>query len=168
LLKEIDEGYDDIIKAAHQLHKKAVARKAEYYSPVEAGVKHTKGLMEKFDREQEAIRQAEERRLREIARKEEEERLLQEAIEAEANGETDISEAILEEPIYVPPVVVQKEILKVNGGPTYRTVWKFRIKNVNQIPREYMTPNEIRIGAVVRAMKDQTAIPGIEVYSERV
>ena len=167
LLKEIDEGYNDIIRAAHQLHKKAVARKAKYYSPVEDGVKFVKGLLERFDRDQEEKRQAEERRLREIARKEEEERRLQEAIEAEANGETDISEAILEEPVYIPPVIVQKEIPKVSGGPVYRTVWKFRIKDKDRIPKEYMIPDEVRIGAVVRAMKDQANIPGIEVYSER-
>ena len=168
LLKEIDEGYNDIIRDAHQLHKKAVARKAKYYSPVEDGVKFVKGLLERFDGAQEAIWQAEKRRLREIARKEEEERRLQEAIEAEANGETEEAEAIIQEEIYVPPIILQKETPKVVGGPVYRTVWDFEIVNEGLIPRQYLQPNMVAIGSVVRSLKSATNIPGIRAFSRRV
>ena len=167
LLKEIDEGYNDIIRAAHQLHKKAVARKAKYYSPVEDGVKFVKDLLERFDRDLEEKRQAEERRLREIARKEEEERRLREAIEAEANGEKDIGEAILEEPIYVPPIIIEKEVPKVSGI-VFREIWDFEIVDEKLIPFEYLQPNMIKIGSVVRSLKSTTNIPGIRAFSRRV
>lgn len=168
LKEKVNETFKPIIEKAHAAHKEALAQKAKIFDPLEMAGKTVKGLMERYDREQEAIRQAEERRLREIARKAEEERILQEAIEAEKNGYDEEVETILEEPVYVPPVIVEKEVPKVSGGPVYRTVWKFRIKDVRLIPKEYLVPDEVKIGGVVRAMKESTNIPGVEVYSERV
>jgi colicin import membrane protein len=56
------------------------------------------------------------------------------------------------------------------AGTSARTNWKFRIVNVDLIPRNYMTPNEPEIGAMVRMLKDkdkaEATIPGIEVFSE--
>jgi len=89
LLKEIDEGYDDLIKAAHKLHKDAVAKKARYYSPVDTAVRTAKGLMSAWDLEQERLRREEQARLEAIARAEEEARRKAEAerIEAERKAE---------------------------------------------------------------------------------
>ena len=167
LKDKVNETFKPIIEKAHAAHKEALAQKAKIFDPLEMAGRTVKGVMESWDREQEAIRQAEERRLREIARKEEEERRLQEAIEAEANGEKDKAEDILKEEIYIPPVILAKATPKASGGPVYRTIWKFRIINADLIPKMYMQPDEIKIGGVVRAMKGQTQIPGIEVYSER-
>jgi len=44
--------------------------------------------------------------------------------------------------------------------------WSFRITNPALVPREYLTVDEQKIGAVVRALKDQAKIPGVEVFSE--
>lgn len=167
LKTEVDNAFKPIIFKANQAHKEALAQRDKIFKPLEVAGKLVKGAMERFDREQEAIRQAEERRLREEARKAEEERRLQEAIEAEQNGEVEIAEEIMQEEVYVPPVIVEKEVPKVEGV-VYRTVWKFRIRDINKVPREYLKIDEVKIGAVVRAMKQECKIPGIEVYSERV
>ena len=159
--------------------------------------------MEKYDREQEALRQAEEKRLRDIAEKEEaarrkaeldrleaerkaeEDRLMEAAAAAEKAGnqkqaeelaaaavevgETIAQEAavIAAESVYVPPVVIPKTVPKMAGGPVYRTIWKFRIVNEALIPRQFMMPNEVKIGGVVRSLKKESNISGIEVYEER-
>lgn len=167
MMKEVDEGFDKNIKRWHEGHKAAVADKARYWNPLNDTKKTIKMLMERYDAEQERLRKAEEARLREIARKEEEERLLQEAIAAEASGNKEEAAAIIEEPVYVPPVVVKKEVPKVQGM-SFRTIWKFRITDEKKIPREYLKPDEVKIGGVVRSMKKQTNIPGIEAYEERV
>lgn len=167
IMKQVDESFDPIISKAHQAHKEAVAQKAKIYDPLKAVYILVKKLMSDWDSKQEALRLAEERRLREIARKAEEERILQEAIEAVANGYEGEAEIILEEPVWVPPIIIEKEVPKVSGGPVYRTIWKFRIKNADLIPKMYMQPDEVKIGGVVRAMKEATNIPGVEVYSER-
>lgn len=112
LLEEINEGYDSLIKKAHELHKDAIAKKARYYVPTESGVKAAKKLLSDYSLEQERIRKAEEERLRKIEedrlaeerRKEqerlaaeakaEEDRLLNEAMAAEQRGDTETAEAL--------------------------------------------------------------------------
>jgi hypothetical protein len=177
MIKEVKDTFDPIVSAAHHAHKQATEKRAKFLDPLTAAQKSVKQLMGAYDAEQERIRRAEEARLAEIARREEEERRLQEAIaaekEARANGATkeeaaQEAQSIVDEPVYVPPVVVPKATPKMAGGPVYRTIWRFRIKDVNLIPRQYMVPNETAIGGVVRSLKGTTNIPGIEVYEERV
>jgi hypothetical protein len=115
--------------------------------------------------EQEKIRQAEERRLQELARKEEEERRLLEAIEAEKNGQQDEAQAIIDAPVQAPPVVVPKAVPKVEGI-SMRENWRFRIVDEKKIPREFLKVDEVKIGAYVRAMKSAGNIPGVEIYNE--
>jgi len=176
MMAEVDEGFDKNIKRWHEGHKGALADKARYWNPLNEVKKTIKIGMEKFDRAQEAIRLAEQRRLEEIARKEAEERALLEAIAAEEdakrNGATkeeaaQEAAAIIEDPVYVAPVILQKTTPKLAGGPVYRTIWKFKIENEALIPRQYMVPNETAIGQVVRALKGQTNIPGVKIYEER-
>jgi len=130
-------------------------------------------------------RQIEQKRLADEA-KAEEDRLLNEAQAAEQRGDTETAElltnaavesteqineviaAVAAEPIYVAPVVVPKAIAKIQGGPIYRTVTKFQIINADLIPRQYMVPDMVKIGGVVRALKTCANIPGIKVYEERV
>lgn len=118
-----------------------------------------------WNREQERIRQEEEARLREIARKEEEERQLQEAILAEQSGQKDVAEEIMAAPVQAAPVVVPKAVPKV-AGMSIRDNWKFRITNEKLVPREYLKVDEVKIGQVVRAMKSAANIAGVEVYNE--
>ena len=176
LRKEIDATFDPIIKKAHEAHKEAVAQKKKVDAPLVEAEGIIKPRIAAWNAEQERLRREEEARLREIARKQEEERLLMEAIaaeeEAKANGATNEeaaqeAAAIIAEPVYVAPVVVQKAVPKVSGIAMQQR-WKFRIVNAALIPREYMTIDEQKIGAVVRALKDQTRIPGIEVYPEDI
>lgn len=177
MMAEVDEAFDKNIKRWHEGHKDALADKAKYYAPLDQASRSVKKLMSDYDAEQERIRKAEEVRLAEIARKAAEEQALLDAIaaeeEAKRNGATkeeaaQVSQAIIEEPVYVAPVVVPKSVPKMTGGPVYRTIWKFRIKNAAIIPREYLVPDEVRIGGVVRSMKSACNIPGIEAYEERV
>jgi len=112
LLEEISEGYDSLIKKAHELHKDAIAKKARYFVPVDNGVKTAKKLLFDYDAEQERIRKAEEERLRkleeerlaeerrkeqerlETERKTEEDRLLNEALAAEQRGDAETAELL--------------------------------------------------------------------------
>jgi len=177
MIKEVKDTFDPICEAQHLAHKKAVEKRAKYLDPLTAAQKSVKQLMSSYDLEQEKIRQAEQRRLEEIARKQAEEQALLDAIaaeeEAKRNGATkeeaaQESAAIMEEPIFVAPVVIPKAVPKMQGGPVYRTVTKFRIVNEAIIPRQYLVPDMVKIGGVVRALKNQANIPGIEVYEERV
>lgn len=168
MIKEVKETFDPICEKAFAAHKEATGKRAKYLDPLTTAQKSVKQLMSAYDEEQEKIRKAEEDRLRKIAEDEEKERRLAEAIAAEQSGNKEEAEAIIEDPVYVPPVVVPKAVPKMQGGPVYRSIWKFRIKNPALIPREYMMPNEVMIGGVVRNSKGVINIPGVEAYEERV
>jgi hypothetical protein len=177
MIKEVKDTFDPICDAAHKAHKAAVEKRAKYLDPLTAVQKSVKGLMSAYDAEQERIRREEQARLAEIARKAAEEQALLDAIaaeeEAKRNGATkeeaaQEAEAVMAEPVYVPPVVLPKATPKLQGGPVYKTAWKFRIVDANKIPRQYMVPDEKAIGAIVRSTQGRIEIPGVEAYSERV
>ena len=167
LRAKIADTFDDIIKAAHLAHKKAIEKKKMHDDPLNAAERLVKKEMERFDTEQERIRKAEEDRLQEIAQKEAEDRRLEEALAAEKAGRKEEAAAIIETPVTIAPVVIAKVTPKMEGGPVYRTIWKFRIMNAALIPREYLMPDEVKIGGIVRSMKSAVSIPGIEAYEER-
>jgi hypothetical protein len=140
----------------------------------------------------EALRRAEEEKRRneelarlEAERKAEEERLLEAAMAAELAGDNTTAEAltlaavqttaeakqeaaaIQAEPVYVAPVVLPKATPKLQGGPIYKTIWKYRITDPLMIPRQYLIPDEKTIGAVVRSSQGRVNIPGVQPYEER-
>lgn len=168
LKDQVVDTFKPIIDKAHAAHKEALAQKAKIFDPLDTASRTVKSLMEKYDREQEAIRQAEERRLQEIARKAEEDRKLQEALAMEATGNKEEAQVIINEEVYVPPVIVPKAVPKMSGGPVYRTIWDFEIINEALIPRQYLIPDLVKIGGVARALKKEAKIPGVNVWEKRV
>jgi len=52
---------------------------------------------------------------------------------------------------------------KQDSGVRYRTSWQYEIVDAALVPREYMQVNEVKIGTVVRALKDDCNIPGVRV-----
>lgn len=184
MMKEVADTFDPIIEKAHSAHKEALAKKAKYYAPLDKASKDVKRLMSDYDMEEERKRRLEEDRLRKIAedaekarleqeRKEAEERQLQEAIAAEAAGDTKVAEAILEAPVYVPEPefvpapVVPKAVPKISGV-SYRTVWSCEVVNVDLIPRKYLVPDMVMLNKIASAEKDKMNIPGVKPTSRRV
>ena len=167
MMKEVSDTFDPLIEAAHLSHKKALEKKAKFYQPLDLASRSVKKLMSDYDTEQERIRKAEEDRLQKIAQKQAEDRRLEEALAAEKAGRKEEAAAIIETPVTIAPVVIAKVTPKMEGGPVYRTIWKFRIMNAALIPREYLIPDEVKIGGVVRSLKAAVSIPGVEVYEER-
>jgi hypothetical protein len=74
-------------------------------------------------------------------------------------------EEVLQTPIPLPAPVISHTFEKM-AGVTAKAVWKWRIIDANKIPREYLSVNEVAINGVVRGMKGNTRIPGIEVYED--
>jgi hypothetical protein len=170
LREEVANTFDPQISQANKLHKSLIAEKNRHDGPLETGEKKAKEAMRIYDDEQIRIAREAENRIREEARKQEEERRLQEALAAEKDGEKELAEEIIKEPIWTPPVTVQKATPKVSGV-VFRTYWMWRVKDINKVPRQYMTLNESLIGKIVSDKKNkeqaEAMIPGIEVYSER-
>jgi len=165
--KQVEEVFDPIVSKAHAAHKEAVAQKKKFMDPLLQAETSVKGKVSIYRMEEDRNRRAEEQRLAEIARKEAEERALAEAAQLEASGEKELAEMVLETAAEAPaPVVVIESFVPKQAGVSGRTNWKYRIVNESLIPREFLSVDPVKIGAVVRSQKGMTKIPGIEVYSE--
>ena len=186
MIKEVKDTFDPICEAAHRAHKEATGKRAKYLDPLTAAQRSVKGLMADYDADQERIRQAEQRRLEEIARKEAEEEALLDAIaaeeEAKRNGATkeeaaQEAEAVMAEPVYVPPVVLPKATPKLAGGPVYREMWSAEVTDIKALCRavaagtistEMVIGNMPALNKMAIAMKATMNIPGVRSISKRV
>ena len=185
MIKEVKDTFDPICDAANRAHKEATAKRAKFLDPLQDAYRSVKGLMAAWDAEQERIRMEEQRRLAEIARKEAEERAILEAIaaeeEAKRNGATaeeaeEEAAAIIEQPVYVPPVVVPKAVPKVQGV-SYRELWSAECFDVKALCRaigegrastEYVSPNMPALNRVATALKSTMNVPGCRAVMRRV
>ena len=143
-----------------------MAYRKEHDDPLDAAEAEIKNKMNAYLAEQERQRQAEEARQQLEAQKAAEAKAEEDARLLEATGDTEAAEAVRTEPV-VAPVVVIAPVAKPNGIAT-QSIWRYRVTNANAIPREYLAIDEKKIGAVVRAMKAATNIPGVEVYEEKI
>jgi hypothetical protein len=166
ILKEIGDTFDEPIQAAHQAHKKMLAAKKKHTDPLLVAERTIKSGMSVYQAEQRRVAEAEERRLRDIARQEEEERRLAEAAELEAEGKGEEAEEVIDAPVETPPVVLQKAT-KVEGIST-RKKWCWRLDDRSKIPPAYLIVDEKMVNKVVSAMGAECRIPGIMVFSEDV
>ena len=167
MIKEVESTFTPICEAAFMAHRKAIEKRDGLLNPLKDVSRGIKRAMSSYDLVKEQRRREEQKKLEEIARREEEERKLREAIEAEEAGEKEIAEEILKEEIFVPPVVLLKETPKVKGV-SFRTIWDFEIINASLIPRQFLSPDLVKIGGVVRSLKEATQIAGVKVFPRRV
>jgi hypothetical protein len=161
LRKSLTRPLDDSKKRIMDLFRNPL----DVLSKAEAAIK--RGMLG-YQQDQERIRRAEEARLAELQRKEAE-RIAKRAEKADANGNADKAEALRDQAqqlASVTPLVATK--VEPVAGINTKTVWKYRIVDVNIIPREYMVANDKMIGDVARANKGTLKIAGVEFYPEQV
>lgn len=165
---EVDRVFDPIIKRAHEAHKEALAQKKAQRKPLEEAEAEINLKAREWRRRQDEARLKAEAEAMAAARREAEEQRLREAAELEAQGRQDEASMILDMPVIAIAPAVSPAIPCVPkvDGVSARKVWKFRIVNEAMIPRQYLSPDPVKIGAVVRACKGTTSIPGVEVYCE--
>lgn len=124
-----------------------------------------KRAMVAYTEEQDRIRREEQRLADERARKERE-RLEAQAAKALQAGKVEKAETLQERAATVVAPVIDRTPPKV-AGQSIREVWKFEVTNEALVPREYCSPDDKKIRAVVLALKGGTTIPGVRVYSEK-
>lgn len=149
--------------------KRIQAVKSELAALLETARKTAKGRAMTWEDEQEAIRRKEEARLAAEAKRKADEDALAAAAAAQAAGKNDEAIAVLEEAIQAPaPVVVLPKTAPKTANR--RKVTRFRLTNPAAVKRDYLTPDEVKIGQVVRALgkSAETTVGGIEVYEEFV
>jgi hypothetical protein len=165
--QKVGEVFDPIVEKAHAAHKEAVAQRNKLLDPLRVIELDVKNKIARFRSDQERKRRAEELRLQEEAHQKAEADALAQAEQLQAAGEPELAGMVIEEAVAAPaPVVVLPSTVPKQDGISGRTNWKYRITDEAVIPREYLSPDPVKIGAVVRAQKSLARIPGIEVYPE--
>jgi uncharacterized membrane protein YqiK len=177
--KEVDELRKSLTKPLDDSKKKIMelfGRPLDFLAKAELAVK---SAMLKYQQEQERIRRAEEERLQAEQRRQakELERQAREAEEKAARFKTAEAKAKAEakaeelkqqaEAVASIKPIVQSTIQAVKGVAT-RTIWKFKIVDVNKIPREFMMPDEKLIQKMAEVTKGTKKIDGVEFFSEEI
>lgn len=117
-----------------------------------------------YQQAQEAARIEQERRLQAEAEKKRQE-ALKKAEEARAKGQEVKAEKYENKANGIIAPTLSPTVKKVVGVNT-KLVWKFEVADEKAIPREYLIPDLVKIGKVVRATRNTLPIPGIRIYAE--
>lgn len=165
LEKEVDLAYDDHIDAAFKAHKALVAKKKLYAEPITQARQIAKGKLIVWQDKQRVLADQEAAIARAKAKRDAEDEALARAERAAEFGDDKTAGAIMAAPVVVEPIKVAPP---VKTATVLQTRWKFRITDAAKIPREYLIPDETKIGGVIRATRGAVTIPGVEAYSERV
>lgn len=166
--KDVNEAFDPIVKDANTAWKKAIDQRTKYLAPYVEAENAVDAKIRVYLNEEERKRREEEARVQEAQRKEAA-RLQKRSEKAAEQGKTEKAEELREraEQTQIATPIIPSTVPKV-AGMVKRKIWKFKIVNASLIPREYLVPDEVAIGAVARAMKEKTNIPGVQVYEDLV
>lgn len=152
------EKEQELIRQEQERKLQETARKEE------ERLRKIKEEQERIWREKEEAKRKEAEQLASEGKAEEAEKARLEAEKAAAKA---AERAMQAEEISIPVPIVASKVEKIKGIAT-KTIWKFRIVDVNKIPRKYMIPNEKLLGEIARATKDLVKIEGVEFYSEDI
>jgi hypothetical protein len=128
----------------------------------------------KYRQEQDRIRREEAEKVRQEQIKQEEAARVAAALKAEKMGDNELAEAIVEEPVYVPPAK-PAETPKTKGV-SYKELWKHEVINLGVLvkavaegkaPLQALQPNDTFLSNQARAMKTESLYPGVRAYPER-
>lgn len=163
--KEIEEFFKPHVKRAHEAHKALKNSENALREPLKKALDKLGRIMGTYQAELERQRRVEQEKL--AAQKAAE--LEKAKVEAEALeffGEEDAAKEVISKAEFdAQNVAVESSAPKAKGTATL-TTWKFEIVDANLILREYLMPDEQKIGAFVKIMKEGTNIPGVRAYSD--
>lgn len=172
LQAKVHDTFDPICDKAHKTWKEAVAQRDKFLKPLQDAERVVKNKIGSFLLERQRAEKAEQDRLDEIRRKEEEKQraaLEAKAVKAEGKGNIEKAEELREkkEEVFVPGAVVESTVEKVNGQ-TSRTTYDFEIIDETLIPRKYLIVDDKKIRQMVKTFGKEASIPGVRIYPKVV
>lgn len=166
-LKSWNEYHEPEIVKAHDLHKSLCAKRKVGQDAVNMAIRYLESKLRDFDREQEALRIAEQKKLQAEADARAAKRRgdLEKKAAAAKRPETQAKYQQQAQQVATPVVSVAPVTPQVNGL-VKRKVWKFRIVDAQAIPREYLKVDEERLGRYARAMGANARVAGVTFFQE--
>jgi ElaB/YqjD/DUF883 family membrane-anchored ribosome-binding protein len=173
MIKEVDDVFKPMAQKAHEAHKAVTTKWAEIKKPLEEATTAVTQKVRAYIAEEKRKAEAEEARLREIARQQEEERRLAEAEALEKEGRQEEAAAVIEEPMNIITPTVKADVPKYDAR-TYRDpVVKARVTDMFKFITwcaaspdriEYLTVNESVLNRKAKSMGKALNIPGVVAY----
>ncbi len=172
---KIEDTFGPIQQKAHAAWKEVIAQRKKVEDPLTEAEATIKGKIGTFQVEQDRIRMAEERRLRDIEERRQAEEIEAQALEAEATGAS-VEEvtAILEQPIMIAPMMPAPiKATGVSVRQTYKALCTNKmalIKAAAMDPRllNLLDVNQVALNGFAKAMESGFKVPGCEVYVENI
>lgn len=168
--KIVEEFFGPLVKSSHDAWKQAVAKRKEIETPLEDAERKIKSAILRFQQDMEMERRRLQAEADAKARAEEDKKrkeLESRAQKAEEKGKEEKADELRAkaESVVVVPQIIAPQVTKTKGV-SMMDVWKYKINDINAVPREYMMLNESMVSKVVKATKGGIKIPGIEAYNE--
>lgn len=173
-IKRVKSWFKNVKDPVYQAWRVLCDRENETIKPLETADATLRAAIQKFTDEEERRRREREREEAEERRRQEQEHKTAVAAQLEAEGQSEMADAVLEEAIAAPAPVVTLPSVKqqVQGLKTKRVYrWRYTVdlaKTLAVIPRDYCTVDERRVSKMVEAAKGNIVIPGITVWHEDV
>lgn len=171
--KLVKSTFERSKEIAFKAHKEMVAAEKEYLEPIQKALETINGKVLAFKAEQDRKAREEAERLAAEARRLEEDRKLHEAAAAEAAGDKEGAEAILNEPVAPVSLTVESDVAKVSGVGT-RSTWSAEVYDLKALVKwvaarmdsepavlAYLQPGQVALNKIAQAQKKLMRIDGV-------
>lgn len=163
LVKTIKLIHDPICVATNTAHKIATKARKDLIDPINQASKIIDIRLGNYKMEFEKKKAAEQKRLDDIARKEQEDAALNEAAQLEKDGAPkELVDAVLET-ANEPRQGQKSETPDLSSNNSRTPDWDIEIVDKKLIPVHYVTVNEGAIRTAVRSAKGNIKIPGVKI-----
>lgn len=175
-VRRVKEELDPLVDDAHRVHKGLTSLRSRLITPAEDANRIIAGKLDVYETEQKRLEDAERLRLEGLARKDEEDRQLMEAIAAQEAGELDVAAAILEQPVTVAAVHVPIQTAKVEGMGKH-VKWGAEVVDKMALDRYVAShpewssltdPNMPNLNRLAVAQREAMSIPGVKAVAKTV
>jgi len=179
-LARVGEVLNPIIQAAHKAHAEALAQKKKLEGPALEAERVLKTSMGTYQVEQERLARAAEAAAEVVRARLEDEAKLQAALDAEARGDGQGAERILEAATPPAPIIVPAAVSPPPPkaeGVSFRTNHRAEVVDLMALVKAvakgeaalaYLEPNLPALNQAARALKEELKVPGVRVIAERI
>ena len=160
-LKGVNDLFDPPISKAHEAHRAIIAAKKEIADPLLSAERFLKNAVKDY-----LVEEARQRRAAEEQRKFEQEALLAKLEKERDDGETKLADETFEKIEEIHAESMKVEELPQMVGVTKKTLIRWRVSDLDLVPRDLLTVDKAKVDEIVKRMKMNASIPGIEIYED--
>lgn len=163
IIKGVTDYFEDPIAKAHAAHKAILAKKNEALDPLLKAERFLKSAVKDYLVEEERARRAAEEQ-----RKFEQEALLAKLEKERDDGDTKLADETFDKIEEIHAESMKVEELPQMVGVTKKTLIRWRVSNLNLVPRDLLVVDKAKVDEIVKRMKLNASIPGIEIYEDLI